>query len=626
MIPRLSALVVLVPLFAFAQPQPDTAATQAQWHRLVGILQYLQGDYRAAVESKSELELTEQREFAKDAVEIVRGLGPSAVGFKARIESLQKRVNASSDIEGVTADAAVLVEDLVRAGGLARSPKVTPELAKFDSLYQSNCAACHGADGRAQTPIAATLDPKPANFHDDQLMSALTPYKAFNTTTFGIKGTGMAGFPHLSEADRWALAFGLFTLRQPPCDHVPPKASLEQLANATDTQVAEIYGEQEVACLRRVLPKADEEGALFVARSGIEEAMKLGAAGDAAGAKAALLDAYLNGLEPVEPLLRARDGALVQKLEERFLAARLAAEQQSPRLQDEGRTLLSLIDQARKTRGTTSALTVFLQAILIILREGFEASVILAALLAVLKKMKQEQYAKVVHAGWISALIVGAAVYFFAQKLIAGANREWMEGIVALAAVGMLLYAALWLNARSNTSKWMKQLRSDMQGALGRGSVAGLFFISFTAVGRETLETALFLQGLSIDSPTGAMWGAVAGCVALVGLVLFVNRVGYVLPMKTLFTASTVILVATAVMLLGKGLHAIQEVGALPLSPIPMFQASFLGIFPDAVSLVPQLLLSVAAAVYFWARQRTAKQPPPGTGVGTTDHARASPE
>ena len=118
----------------------------------------------------------------------------------------------------------------------------------------------------------------------------------------------------------------------------------------------------------------------------------------------------------------------------------------------------------------------------------------------------------------------------------------------------------------------------------------------------------MFLQGLALDSAAGVAWGALAGVVALLALVLFVNRVGYRLPMKTLFNASTVLLVVTAVMLLGKGLHALQEVGVLPLAPIPFFTVDLLGIYPDAVSLVPQLVLRAGAAgLVLIKRSRTAR-------------------
>ncbi|HZI10777.1 MAG TPA: FTR1 family protein, partial [Myxococcus sp.] len=431
----------------------------------------------------------------------------------------------------------------------------------------------------------------------------------FNTTSFGVPGTSMPAWPTLSEDERWSLAFFVFTLRLPPCEGTPPRASLERLANATDEELVKQYGPEHLACLRRELPDADEERSLLVAREGIEDAMRRGAAGDTAGAKAALLDAYLNGLEPVEPKLRSRDPELVTKLEKAFLDARLAAERPTPELGDAGRELLSLLDLARRGSGASADLltTVWL-TLLILLREGFEATIIVAALLAALKKMKATEHVRVVHAGWISALAVGAIAYALGRHLLAGAQREWMEGVAALLAVVMLVYAALWLNARSNMSQFMGELRQKLQGALGKGSMAGLFFIAFTAVLRESFETAIFLQGLALDSPAGVAWGAAAGVVALLALVLFVNRMGYKLPMKTLFNASTVILVVTAVMLLGKGLHALQEVGALPLVPLRLITVDLLGIYPDAVSLVPQVLLAAVPLTLVVLRRKGRAQ------------------
>jgi high-affinity iron transporter len=86
-------------------------------------------------------------------------------------------------------------------------------------------------------------------------MTTLTPYRAFNTSTFGVKGTAMVAFPQLSEEERWALGFFVFTFRQPACDHVPPLATLQELAQSTDGELAAKYGEKEVACLRRQLPE-----------------------------------------------------------------------------------------------------------------------------------------------------------------------------------------------------------------------------------------------------------------------------------------------------------------------------------------------------------------------------------
>lgn len=602
-----TGLLLLSLLLAAPLAAADEGASDGRtWHRLVGILQYLQADYPLAVESQSDFELTEQRSFIAEASEAARELGPQGEAFLPRLEAIKARVDKAEDPEGVSRDCGALVEDLVLAGGLARSPRTPPDLERGASLYKENCSACHGADGRAQVTIANTMEPRPADFHDADVMAGLTPYKAFNTTSFGVPGTAMPGYPTLSEEERWSVAFYLFTLRQPPCDDTPPKASLEKLANATDPELVQAHGEKNLACLRRKLPVVDEERGLMVARDHVEQALKLGASGDALGARNALLDAYLNGLEPVEVTLSARDPELVKRLEEAFLGTRLAAEQKSPHLQDEGRVLLSLLDEARRSSGNTAGfVSVVWLTLLILLREGFEATVIVAALLAMLRKMQAPTYARVVHAGWISALVLGALLFIFGRQLLGGANRELLEGVAALVAVGMLLYAALWLNARANMSKFMGELREKMQGALGRGSAAGLFAIAFSAALRESVETAIFLQGLALDSASGVAWGCAAGALALTVLVLFVNRVGYKLPMKTLFKASTVLLVVTAIILLGKGLHALQEVGLVPLEPLPyLVQIEVLGVYPDAMSLVPQLVLTAIPLILMALKRR----------------------
>ncbi|RKH31730.1 cytochrome c/FTR1 family iron permease [Corallococcus sicarius] len=599
-------LCLLLALSSSVRAEAPASDEGRTWHRLVGILQYLQADYPAAVASRSEFELTEQKSFAAEALDAAKDLGPAAATFVPRVKAIQERVNRDADPEGVSRDCGELVENLVLAGGLARSPRKAPDVEHGAKLFQTNCASCHGADGKAAVSIADTMEPRPTNFHDAELMEeGLTPYKAFNTTSFGVPGTAMPAYPTLSEDDRWSLAFFVFTLRQPPCQGQPPRASLERLATATDAELAKEYGADKVACLRRNIPAEDEEKALVAARQAVADAMRLGAAGDYEGARTELLDAYLNGLEPVEPKLRGRNAVLTQKLEEAFLQARLAAERKSPHLQDEGRELLSLLDQARRESGsTTSMLSVMWLTLLILLREGFEATIIVTALLAALKKMKAPEQVRVVHAGWVSALIVGALAYVLGRKLLAGAQREWMEGVTALVAVGMLLYAAMWLNARANVSHFMGELRQRMQGALGRGSTFGLFAIAFTSVLRESFETAIFLQGLAVDSAAGVAWGVLAGVLALAVLVLFVNRMGYRLPMKTLFSLSTVVLVVTAVMLLGKGIHSLQEVGALPLVPVRFFTVDMLGVYPDALSLGPQLLLAAAPLLFRALRRR----------------------
>jgi high-affinity iron transporter len=582
-----------------AAADPGVTARQAQ--RLVAVLQYVASDYPAAVESGSKLELEEQRAFLEEATELAKGLGHDE--WLARLSSIDRRVEAQADPVAVAKDATALAEEVVTATGIVRSPKAPPDLARGKTLFDQQCASCHGEDGAAKTPIAEKLDPQPASFREGPRIDGLTPFRVFNTTLYGVKGTAMPPFPQLSDEERWAVAFHVLSLRHAGrCTGDPPRVSLEILANGSDESLAKAHPGA-VACLRTKLPALDLGAQILMAKGAVREAVRLAAAGSVAAARQSLLDAYLQGIEPIEPLLRSRDPALVQRLEEAFLAMRLSADRGERDLSATAARIDLLLDEAARTESRAEARSIFALAMLILVREGFEVTVVLGALLAILKKMRAREQAWVVHAGWVAALIVGAIVFVFARRWIAGSNREWVEGSVALASVVMLLYAAFWLNARANTRKFMGELRERMTAAIrqggGRSRMAlGLFAISFSAMLRESVETALFLQGLAIDGPVATAWGAAFGLVVLVGLVLAMSRFGLKLPMKRLFDLSTAILFATAVVLLGKGIHALQEVGAIPLRPIPMVRIDLLGIFPDAIGLAAQALLLAAPFVY----------------------------
>ena len=87
------------------------------------------------------------------------------------------------------------------------------------------------------------------------------------------------------------------------------------------------------------------------------------------------------------------------------------------------------------------------------------------------------------------------------------------------------------------------------------------------------------------------------------------RTVGFRLPMQALFKGSTVLLVVTAVMLLGKGLHGLQELGVLPLSPVTFVKVEPLGVYPDLYTLLPQLLLAAAPLGYWLATRKSTSRP-----------------
>ena len=596
LISMLGAVLVALGLALCGAPTHTAKAGGGDAQRLVAILQYLESDYPAAVASQDAGELTEQRSLSAEAVSTVARLADSR--FTQRVASIDARVARGDDPAGVGADCASLVDDVVAAAGLLRAPSAPPDLAEGARLYQDNCVSCHGATGHGDGLAAAAMKPRPVDFHSDEVMADLTPFKAFNVIRYGVNGTAMVPITSVDEAQRWALAFYVFTLRQPACDHSPSGVSLDDLANKSDAQLASARGVGEVACLRRKLPQLDPPALVASAHKRVEQAKIMAAGGDARGAESAVLDAYLSDIEPVEPWLRAHDPDVVAPLEASFVSTRAALQQRDPRASEEVARLLALLDRAAGAPAAkATAVSVFWFALLVIVREGFEAAVIIAALLAVVKKRKEISRARFVHAGWLSALAVGAVVFAVARNVLAGAMNERLEGCLALIAAAMLLHAALWLNARTTTRRAMGALRGRTQHALDRGALA-LFAIAFLAMFRESFETTVFLEALSIDAPSAVVWGAAVGAALLLGLVFAVSRLGLRLPMTTLFKISTVVLVVTAVVLLGQGIHAFEEVGILPSRPMPFLRIEFLGIYPDRIGLLAQL--AVALAPILW--------------------------
>ena len=540
------------------------AAQTRAWERTVALLNYLEGDYPKALASKDAFELEEQKGLFAEAIKSLRETGPEGQGILEQLELLAPNV-ARGDDPSLSLQFGTLAQAAAVAGRIATVPRTPPDLVRAHALWKDACAVCHGlaGDGRPTTPLA--LNPPPANFHDEETLAKLTPFKVFTALGLGVPGTAMPAFAHLSDDDRWSLSSYLFTLKP------------GRLGAVTQTH--------------------------------LDEAIRAAKAHDWALAKSFVVDAYLEGFEPLEPAFRARDSEGVRRAERAFVTARLSAEAHSEDFPSDIAAVRAAVESLSRPRDKASFWSVLLGALLIVLREGFEALVVVGALLAVLKKMGAGAQARWVHLGWLSALVAGAAAFFFGQSLLAGARREYVEAVTAMLAVGMLLYAALWLNARAQTSQHMGDVRSQMQSALTRQSRLGLWVVSFTAVFRESAETALFVQGLSGDSPSGAAWGAAAGVASLAALVLFISIAGFRLPMKTLFSASTGVMVATAVVLLGKGLHAFQEVGALPFAPLSLPSLEALGLFADAVSLMPQVVLAGATLAYFVARRRKTAPP-----------------
>ncbi len=103
------------------------------------------------------------------------------------------------------------------AAGAAEAPKKTPQLIdQGKASFQRNCAACHGDRGAGDGPAAAALNPKPRNLATEPFKNGSSPAQVFQTIAKGLPGTPMIAFGHLSEDERWGLAYYVAELRSKP--------------------------------------------------------------------------------------------------------------------------------------------------------------------------------------------------------------------------------------------------------------------------------------------------------------------------------------------------------------------------------------------------------------------------
>ena len=254
----------------------------------------------------------------------------------------------------------------------------------------------------------------------------------------------------------------------------------------------------------------------------------------------------------------------------------------------------------------------------ILLREGFEAVLILIALLAVIRASGSTAATRWVHGGWLAALGVGLLSWFFSGWLlgISGAQREMLEGVTALLAVAVLLYIGFWLHSRTEMSRWTHFVDVQVKTALARRNLWGLAAIAFMAVFREAFETVLFLRAITLEG--GALGtSAMAVGVAVSFIVLFalswaLLRSSARLPIRNIFNLSSILMAILAVILTGKGFHALQETGVLTVTQTWWHVTwDLLGIYATWETILPQLLiLMLVYALWMFGKRPVAR---PGT-------------
>lgn len=609
---------------------------------LVHLLDYLAVDYGGAVKNGKVLSLSEykeQTEFAKTAVDLSRSLPEVAASTEIPllVQHVQQLILSKADPSVVSSAARQAQAKVIQWVDLSVAPSQWPNLAAGRMLFQNTCAKCHGMEGRGDGPNAKGLATKPADFQDPAKMREMSPFQVFNTARLGVPNTPMAGFPNFSDGDTWNLAFYVISLRyqdraQDTNDlfeklqkgsGLDGEGFLKAVATTPDGRLGEklrFPTAQETQALTALRLHSNQDSplaSLDLASTLLDEALIDYQADhfDIASKKA--VRSYLEGIEPVEARLKANDPREVTELEEAMGLVR--ADMGSAKTPDEVTLAVQkaqdLIQQARKTlsdKGSSPTLT-FLLAFGILIREGFEAALLIVALLGVIRVSGAKKAAHWVHGGWLAAVALGFVAWAFSGWLmnLSGMGRELMEGVTGVLTVLILLYLGFWLHSRTEITRWKQFIEVQVKSAVEDRNLLQLAFISFLAAFREAIETVLFLRAIwlegGMDTKTAMAGGVVTAFVTVLVLGWLLLSFSAKLPIKTLFNVSSLIMVALAVILAGKSAHSFQEVDllAVTLSPLNL-HSDWLGLYPTQETLLAQLII-LALSVLLWVR---GKKPP----------------
>ncbi len=249
---RWRAVLLALTLSLLLAAPPATAAEQRRqrYQRAVGFLQHISGEYLEAIEEGELNSLKDQAALVREGAEGLRDAGAEGKAWAAQLEALAQRMPAERTAPKSRAQMDALISKLTAAGRLVTHPRAPPELARGAALYASSCAACHGTPADPQPRIAQFMYPMPSSFLRADVMTGLSPFAVFNIVSHGLPGSTMPSYELLSEEDRWAIAFYLFTQREPACEGPAPSVGLEVLARRTDHELIRQYGRGVLGCLR----------------------------------------------------------------------------------------------------------------------------------------------------------------------------------------------------------------------------------------------------------------------------------------------------------------------------------------------------------------------------------------
>lgn len=637
---RFLSAFLLCTAFFFAGPIYANDQSVATTWRL---LDYIAVDYPGAVQNGAivnKAEYDEMLEFSATAASSIDALPatPALSELQRSAGELRQAIQAKAAPADIAIKARGLAALLVQHYPIPLRPARPPDYTKGKVLYGQLCASCHGANGAGDGPAGINADPPPIAFTDQARANERSLFALYQVIRQGLKGTSMASYSSLPEEDVWALATYVGAIAYPETreavgrellvndEKLRAKLDMDQYVGTTPAALARELGKPDaeveaiVSYLRRhpeaiqsQVPK--KQATLTVARDLLKQSIVAYRNGDAVKAQDLALAAYLDGFEPVEPLLSARDNALMVQIEAAMARVRtgIARNVSVEDMQTQVRALDELFGKAENTLSGDEASFVsgFVAAFTILLREGLEALLIVVAMIALLRKADRAEMLPWVHAGWSSALLAGLGTWMMATWAItiSGATRELTEGFGSLIAAIVLVWVGIWMHGKSHADAWQQYVSQKLGHALSKKSGWFLLGLAFVVVYREVFETILFFAAIWNQGSKGSvMAGGGAAAIALVAVGWVMMRYSRRLPISQFFRYSSILIAVLAVVLIGKSVSALQEAGYLPITWLEGgIRIEWIGLYPTVQGIAAQVAVAVLLLLGFLLSGRAAE-------------------
>ena len=281
-------------------------------------------------------------------------------------------------------------------------------------------------------------------------------------------------------------------------------------------------------------------------------------------------------------------------------------------------------DSAGGSSSGGAAWQTFLAVLGLTLREGLEAILVIAAIIAYLVKTNSRKYLASVYIGAGLGVLFSVVLAMIFNGIAAslgdaqsGAGQEIFEGVTMFLAVIVLFYVSNWMLSKAEAETWNKYIKDKVQQSIDKGSMYTLSFSAFLAVAREGAELIMFFQGMraNITNNPHMLWAGLALAVVILVIVYFaITKLSVRLPLKPFFTFTSVLMFILCISFVGKGVYELQEADVIGRTVIPWmngFNFELLGIYDRYENLIPQLILlalTIFTYRYQLGKNKTQKQ------------------